>query len=387
MVDYIEDMNAQTIDELLRTRDGQLVSIYLPTHPASPEGQQDPIRLKNLLGEAEAGLIAGGASEEDARRLLRPATDFVEDESFWIARRRGLAFFIGHGSVRVFRSPYAFDEQFAVDTRFHVKQLLPLIGSGAAVLVLAVSRDSLRLLEASPAGFRKLEAPSLPRNMEDALGNEYADPGEQVHAGARSGYGSRKRSAVFHGQGGRSDTLKRDLEQYFRVVARALEALLGETPAPVVLAGVKYELPIFRDVCDLPSLASEEIYGSFDHASDRELYEKALPVVRDLSKARQREAASRYSRFADTDRACARLEPLLRAARKGRVETLFLDVHAEVCGAFDHESESVRLGEGPEAEDLLDLLAAETLLHGGDVYAVERNEMPGHATVAGILRY
>ena len=62
MIDFIEDMSPATIDGLLRIRDGHLVSIYLPTRPASAEGQQDSIRLKNLLGQAEAELVAGGAS-------------------------------------------------------------------------------------------------------------------------------------------------------------------------------------------------------------------------------------------------------------------------------------------------------------------------------------
>lgn len=386
MIDFIEDVSA-AVDGLLRHRDGHLVSIYLPTCAGSAEGQQDAIRLKNLLGQAEADLIAGGASETAARRLLKPASALLEDESFWRERRQGLALFIGRGIFLVFRSPSAFDEEAAVDARFHVKQLLPLVGSGAAALTLAVSRQSLRLLETSPASFRRLETPSFPRDMDDALRNEDADRGEQVHAGARSELGSRKRSAVFHGQGGRPDSLKRDLEQYFRVVADALKEFLGGRLTPVVLAGPKYELPIFRKVCHLPNLATEEIYGSFDHASDRELYERALPVVNDLSKAPLREAVSRYVRFADSDRACAKLQPLLRAARKGRLETLFLDVHAEVRGVFDPESESVTLGEDPNAKDLVDLVAAETLLRGGAVYAVERNDMPGHATVAGILRY
>ena len=36
------------------------VSVYLPTHVSGEEGQQDPVRLKNLLKQAEAQLIDGG---------------------------------------------------------------------------------------------------------------------------------------------------------------------------------------------------------------------------------------------------------------------------------------------------------------------------------------
>jgi hypothetical protein len=39
--------------ELISEQKGICVSIYMPTHRAGSETQQDPIRLKNLLKEAE----------------------------------------------------------------------------------------------------------------------------------------------------------------------------------------------------------------------------------------------------------------------------------------------------------------------------------------------
>ena len=40
------------LEGLILEREGPCVSIFLPTHRAGAETQQDPIRLKNLLGEA-----------------------------------------------------------------------------------------------------------------------------------------------------------------------------------------------------------------------------------------------------------------------------------------------------------------------------------------------
>jgi hypothetical protein len=54
------------------------VSIYMPTHRTGAETQQDPIRLKNLLREAEKHLFAKGVSTRDVQEMLEPASKFSE---------------------------------------------------------------------------------------------------------------------------------------------------------------------------------------------------------------------------------------------------------------------------------------------------------------------
>lgn len=48
------------------------VSLFLQTHRAGPEIQQDPIRLKNLLKQAESQLTVEGLRSAEARELLAP---------------------------------------------------------------------------------------------------------------------------------------------------------------------------------------------------------------------------------------------------------------------------------------------------------------------------
>ena len=59
--------NAEHLSFLLQTRERFCVSIFLPTHRAGPEIRQDPIRLKNLLKQAESRLIALGHKPVKAR--------------------------------------------------------------------------------------------------------------------------------------------------------------------------------------------------------------------------------------------------------------------------------------------------------------------------------
>jgi hypothetical protein len=59
------------------------------------------------------------------------------------------------------------------------------------------------------------------------------------------------------------------------------------------------------------------------------------------------------------------------------------------CGAFDPDADTVAIHDQAEPGDLdlLDLAAAETLLKGGAVYAVEPDQVPDQAALAAIFRY
>lgn len=58
------------------------VSLFLPTHRAGPEVQQNPIRLKNLLRQAKQMLLERGRRRPDAEALLEPAQGLLFQEGF-----------------------------------------------------------------------------------------------------------------------------------------------------------------------------------------------------------------------------------------------------------------------------------------------------------------
>jgi hypothetical protein len=61
------------IRDLLATRSAPAVSIYQPSHRAGPEAEQNILRYKNLLSDAEAKLAEHGVSNSDKDGILKPA--------------------------------------------------------------------------------------------------------------------------------------------------------------------------------------------------------------------------------------------------------------------------------------------------------------------------
>ncbi len=69
----------------MRTQAEPCVSIFMRTERTGREIQQNPIRLKNLVKEAEDRLHQLGVRSSES--LLKPVTELIDDGAFW--RRQG----------------------------------------------------------------------------------------------------------------------------------------------------------------------------------------------------------------------------------------------------------------------------------------------------------
>jgi len=78
-----------------------------------------------------------------------------------------------------------------------------------------------------------------------------------------------------------------------------------------------------------------------------------------------------------------------KAARFGRVDTLFSPLGIQRWGQFRTQKWTMELYEEPtlENEDLLNFAVIQTLLNSGQVFMLQPDEIPGNGELATILRY
>jgi hypothetical protein len=146
------------------------VSLYMPAHPSAPESHQDPVRLRNLLDEAEERLIQQGQKRPAVRQLLKPAQDLIADDFFWTHQSEGLAIFLTKDSSRRFRLPVPFEQTIEVARQFLLTPIISMLRPGHAFYILAVSQNSCRLLRGTQFQVEEVESEELPEDLESALG-------------------------------------------------------------------------------------------------------------------------------------------------------------------------------------------------------------------------
>lgn len=390
------------IEPLLRASGGPCVSIFLPTFRAGGERQQNPIRLKNVVrGIAERLEEDWGMRSPDADELLDPVKRLVDDNSFWLHQSDGLALFLSPDTFKSFRLPVRLNELAVVEKRFHLKPLLPLLsGDGDGhFYILCLSRKNIRLLSASR--FRvdeiDLESQGVPTSFEDALGELERRP-VQIHVGTSAKTPHRfslgkKGSPTFTGHGTQEDDLGAELRNYLERFDDALGRIDVDRRAPVVLAGVEYLLPIYRDAATtFQNICEDALRGNMEMEKAEDLHAAAWEIVEPHFLQERRRAAERFGDLTGSGRSSTELNDVLPAAHDGRVESLFVARGVRVWGSYDNDKRKITFQldqNGPRNgnEDLLDLAAVQTYLNGGKVFVVEQQEVPEGKSLAAVFRY
>ena len=375
----------ERLKELVERQKGVCVSLYMPAHRTAAETQQDQIRFKNLLGEAEKALSNAYPEEQD---LLEPARGLLDDNPFWQHQGDGLAVFLSPGEFQYFRLPISVEELVVVGERWHLKPLISLLSGDGRFYVLALSQGEVRLFQCTRHSVGEVALEGIPGSMAEAL--KYDDPERQVQFRTAAPTGTGKRAALFHGHGVGTDDSKDSILRYFRQIDKGLRTLLGEERSPLVLAGVDYLFPVYREANTYPNLLDKGITGNPEGLKEKELHGHAWKIVEPHFQQEEKEEAARYRQLTNTDRASRDLTAVVPAAYYGKVEVLFVAVGIQQWGAFEPRENAVDLHSTPEPgdEDLLDLAAIQTLLHGGTVYAADQERIPDkEGSLAAIYRY
>lgn len=372
------------LEPLLEERPGPCLSFYLPIFGPGTQPQQAPIRLKNLLGRAEADLRASELTHVAVEALLGPLEDLVPDLAFWNTREAGAALFRAPGFTSIFHLPSSFRERYAVGDHFFLKPLLPLVANDETFYVLALSQNEVRLLAATCRTVRRIGEEDLPSSLADALGEQKTSQNLQYHTAA-----SGRQPAIYHGHGVGTGDVKDELRRYAIQIEGVLRKLLAGSRAPLVLAGAEPLPSLFREVSAYSHLAESVIYGKPELLSDEELRDRAWQLLQPELQGVRRRTAERFGELAGTGRASSDVTEILPAAQNGRVEALFLACDADVWGQLDPAMGEVLVHSVPQEgdEDLLDTAALLSLRHGGTVYGVRHNEVPGGAPLAAVFRY
>jgi hypothetical protein len=164
--------------------------------------------------------------------------------------------------------------------------------------------------------------------------------------------------------------------------------LLGEQ-SPLVLAGVEYLFPLYKQANSYPALVEKGIPGNPEELKPEELHAQAWPLVAPIFQQTQENAAARYHQLSDTEKTTTDLEEAVLAAHHGRVADLFVPLGVQIWGMYEPQENRVHIHEEkqPGDRDLLDLAAIQTILNGGTVFAVEQEQVPDAAPLAAVLRY
>lgn len=381
----------QELKNLLAEQSSPSISLFIPTPRTGREQRQGRLILKQLLREARSNPLLERLDLEEQEMLLRPVKMLLDGHVPWEHPANGLAILRSLNTFRLYRLPYSPKTRAIVGGHFFLKPLLPLLSADEPFYILALSQKHVRFLSCTRYEEEKVPLPeAVPKNLARVLARKQRENDLQYHSStASSGRERGGHAAIFHGQGIGTDTLKDDILRYFQQIDHGLHPILHDRQVPLVLAAVDYLQPLYQEANTYPFLLEQGLAGNPDKLSDEDLRKLAWKIAEASVGGEQKAAVATYQEFEGTERTSQNLGEIAQAASAGRILSLFIASDEELWGTFDATTMALDIHSSARAgdEELLDRLAAQTLLHDGAVYSIEHARMPGGALGAAIFRY
>jgi hypothetical protein len=331
------------------------ISIYQPTHRRHPENQQDPIRFRNLVKEAESSLLQKH-SAADVAKLLAPLDELSGNADFWNHTLEGLTVFAAPGVLEIFQTQRTVMEFAVVADNFHVKPLRRILQTSGYFQVLCLSEHEIKLYEGNRNVLDEVDlAREVPRMVRQALGD------------------------------GRLDE-----EKYFRAVDKAiLEHHSRPSDLPLIIAALPENQGIFRPLTQNPFVIEAGIPINPFALSADELRVAAWKLVEPVHHARTTALCDEFAQASLKGLGSDHLATVAEAAATGKVKVLLLEADRHLPGRLDPVTGQIESGRicDPRVDDMLDDLGELVLDKGGKLYVVPSEWMPTTTGLAAIYRY
>ena len=185
--------------------------------------------------------------------------------------------------------------------------------------------------------------------------------------------------------------MKKDLRRFFRMLDNGVEKAITDHNLPVLLVGLEYLHPVYRDASRLPNIIEQGIEIRHDHMTIDDLHQLAWETVKKEVESPASKAIEQYKSHLGNDKSSADLSQLPLAAAFGRLDTLLVEKDSKRWGTVNTDKkETIVRDEPSEHEDteLLSYTVKQTLINGGQVYVFDEEQLPSaESPAAGILRY
>jgi hypothetical protein len=304
-----------------------------------------------------------------------------DTEDFWAeaGSSDGLAVFVAPDHEACFRLPAQFPELQVVGPTFHTKPLIRFLqASSLSYHLLALNVNRVILYEGLGDSIQEVPLRGVPLSLEAFEAGEATDS-----------RGSDSRG--HHGPGGSKEHGKLVLEKFFRAVARDLwKNHLRTSARGLILAAPPQHQALFRKVAQIPTLLEAGVAGDPARMSPAELQGEARRVLEPEVQRRIQKAKEEFGFALSRSQASDGLRQVAEQVAAGRVRLLFVESGRRVWGLFNPETGEVAPGDATRNAydvDLLDELAEQTIVKGGDVFILRKEDMPTQRGVAAIYRF
>ncbi|SMO40266.1 hypothetical protein SAMN06265379_101544 [Saccharicrinis carchari] len=382
-------ISKKEINELHDVQQENCISIFIPTHRAGKKvlQQEDALALKNQLKEVKIKLEKKGIHADDIDNITAPVQQLIDDTSFWREQSDGLAIFIADGFLKIYSLPIYFKEFNYISNSFYLKPLMPMFVGDGSFYLLMLERSNVKLYECTQHSLTEIRIEDLiPETKQDRVGYDY----EQKNLQFRTGQGG-SGQAMYHGQEAATGKRENEIKKYMRAINDGLAPLFREENKPMVIAAQRPLFDTYREVNTYPNVMEENLNVDFSDTDIFEAHELAWEMVAPVFDQKRKDKIALFFEVQGTGKTAIGIDKIIPAAIDGRIDALFCENKSDIFGNYKEENNAIVVTQSEEVantKSLMNVAAIKTFLNGGDVYLLDKEEMPNpNSRINALYRY
>ncbi|MFD1160982.1 baeRF7 domain-containing protein [Hwangdonia seohaensis] len=377
------------IAELHDINQDNCISIFIPTHRAGKKvlQEEDALALKNQLKAVKDKLGKKELSSDDINKRTQPVQKLIDNSSFWREQSDGLAIFIADGFAKTYTLPVHFKEFNYISNSFYLKPLMPMFVGDGSFYLLMLERRNVKLYECTQHSFTEIIIDDLiPESKRDRVGFDYEEKNLQFRTGqAGSGY------AMYHGQEAATGKRKNEIKKYLRAINDGIAPIFREENMPLLIAAQDFIFDIYKEVNTYSDLKEENLNTDFSDTDIFDAHEQAWEMMAPVFDQKRKDKMARFLEEQGTGKTAIGIDKIIPAAFDGKVDTLFCENKADIFGNCLEENNSITVTQSEESDNTISLMnvaAIKTFLNGGEVYLLDKEDMPNpNSRVNALYRY
>jgi hypothetical protein len=383
----------EALDPLIKHRGGICLSIYLPIEVEPPASEQNPIRLRKLLTEARAALSSNGMEPKTIDELLAPLNRLEQNPEELLSEAKTLGLFLNGQSVRSIALPFAVDPTIYSGDRYLIKPLVKLRQENPTFTALCLNRGEVRVFQGSRIQIEEVSVPDMPEKEEDVTWIDDPEKSLQQHSSntvSAEGKPGGAPAGHVHGQGLPSDLERSQLERFLREVGKALDAYLSQDRNPLIIFGVEQNVGVLKSIHKFENRTVLDKHHDPHEWNPETIRKEAWDLLKPECDRATEEKWNLLKAARNKGETIDQVPEAALAACMGQLNLSAIPIDKEVHGICDLDAGEVKLLEAGDpacAHDLIDLIASETIMHGGEVVVLDQEQLPDSAEVVVHKRF
>ncbi|MFJ9823800.1 chemotaxis protein [Streptomyces sp. NPDC101160] len=360
-------LTPDTLAALRRPRPYPAVSLVMPTHRREPEDAQDPVRLRNLLAEAEKAVQEDPDVPRERRLDVLDQLRRAVAEVDLVHAEDGLVIYAAQGEHHVWSVARSVPERVVLSDTFLTRNLVAAQAAEQPYWALAVAADRVSLWngDAERASEARKDGFPLTRSLEDPDAERKERIGDLP--------------STFRDEATR---------QFLREAHERLRAVLAAEPRPLYVLGSDAALALLEELGPLGPGAVTIQRGGLAEGPAAAVWEAVEPS------RTARESAATATVVAELETARGRreyaggMDEVWQAVRQGRVRLLAVedDYRTVVREDGDHLAPAAA-GDRGARDDMIDEIVERALESGTEVRFVPDGTLAAEGHIAGVLRF